>query len=75
MHDAIIAERQGIPALAVMTTKFVTAADLMAKVLGLSGYEYCTIAHPISSASTDELRQRAETVMDFLPQLLVDKDA
>ncbi|MDA1369488.1 MAG: hypothetical protein O2971_01835 [Proteobacteria bacterium] len=73
MHDAIIAERLGIPALAVMTTKFVTAADLMAKVLGLSGYKYCTIAHPISSATTDELRQRAETVIDILPQLIVEQ--
>jgi len=42
-----------------MTTKFVTAAELMARVLGAEGYRFVTIDHPISSASQDELAARA----------------
>ena len=47
--------------MAVMTTRFVTAAEMMARVLGFPGYEFATIAHPISSASDAALRAMAET--------------
>ena len=42
-----------------MTTKFVSAAELMARVLGADGYPFVTIDHPISSASIDVLSERA----------------
>ena len=42
-----------------MTSKFVTAAELMARVLGAEDYRFVTIDHPISSASQDELAARA----------------
>jgi hypothetical protein len=45
--------------MAVMTTRFVSAAELMARVLGFAGYEFAVIAHPISSASDDALREMA----------------
>ena len=44
-----------------MTTKFVSAAELMARVLGADGYPFVTIDHPISSASLDLLAQHAQT--------------
>jgi hypothetical protein len=45
--------------MAVMTTRFVSGAELMARVLGFPGYEFAVIAHPISSASDDALREMA----------------
>ena len=42
-----------------MTTNFVSAAELMAKVLGMPGYAFATIDHPVSSATDADLRQRA----------------
>ena len=42
-----------------MTTKFVSAADLMSRVLGADGYRYVVIEHPISSASMEALAERA----------------
>jgi hypothetical protein len=45
--------------MAVMTTRFVSAAELMARVLGFSGYAFATIAHPISSADDAALRAMA----------------
>jgi hypothetical protein len=45
--------------MAVMTTRFVSAAELMARVLGFPGYRFAVIAHPISSAGDDALRARA----------------
>ena len=49
----------GVPSVAVITERFVSAADLMASVLGATGYEFVTIAHPISSRSEAELAEEA----------------
>ena len=42
-----------------MTTMFVSAADVMARALGAEGHRYVVIEHPISSASTEMLAERA----------------
>jgi len=42
-----------------MTEEFVSAAELMGQVLGADGYPFVVIPHPISSASPDELTERA----------------
>ena len=53
-----------------MTTKFVSAAELMARVLGADSYPFVVIDHPISSASGKVLdnwaRQAARESMDLL---------
>jgi hypothetical protein len=57
--------------MAVMTTRFVSAAELMARVLGFPGYEFATIAHPVSSATDDELRAMAVAAIDQARRLLL----
>ncbi|MCP3934746.1 MAG: hypothetical protein GY708_05165 [Actinomycetia bacterium] len=47
-----------------MTEKFVTAADLMARVLGADGFAFAIIPHPISSASPDDLMSAANQAAD-----------
>ena len=42
-----------------MTARFVSAAELMARVLGMPGYPFVIIPHPVSSASDSELRDMA----------------
>jgi len=64
LHDAIIGDRLGIPSAGIMTEKFTSAADLMARVLGAEGYAYAVIDHPISSASPDTLDIRAATAAE-----------
>ncbi len=49
--------------MAVMTTRFTSAAELMARVLGFPGYAFAVIPHPISSASDEELRAMAATAI------------
>lgn len=53
-------ERRGVPAAAIMTSEFTSAARLMARVLGADDYGFVVIDHPIASASTEQLRDRAE---------------
>ena len=57
--------------MAVMTTRFVSAAELMARVLGFPDYAFAVIAHPISSASDDALREMAASAAAQARRLLL----
>jgi len=71
LHDAVTAERLGVPAIGVMTTRFVSAAALMARVLGFDGYRFAVIPHPISSAGDGALRAMAAAVAAEARDMLV----
>lgn len=53
-----------------MTTPFVDAADLMAQVCGMAGYAFAMIDHPVSSASSAALAERARSVATQAATLL-----
>jgi len=59
LHDAIIGERLGLPSAGIMTSNFVSAAELMARALGAEGYRFVVVEHPISSATPEMLTERA----------------
>ena len=69
MHDAVSSERAGTPALGVMTSRFVSAAELMSNVLGAPGYKFAVIDHPVSSASDTELANKAIKVVELIDEL------
>jgi len=71
LHDSIAAERQGVPAIAVMTERFMSAAELMCRVAGMSDYKFVVIGHPISSASDGALAQYARTTVEQARRLLL----
>ncbi len=73
MHDAIISERSGTPAIGIMTNKFTSAAELMASVLGAPNYKFAIIDHPVSSASEDELKERAMRIIQTIEELILKK--
>ncbi|MDA0823237.1 MAG: hypothetical protein O3C28_12555 [Proteobacteria bacterium] len=54
-----------------MTAQFVSAAELMARVLGAEGYQFVTTDHPISSASDRELHKRAKAAVAQSASLLL----
>ena len=60
-----------MPALGVMTARFASAAELMARVLGMPGYEFVVIGHPISSASDETLADYARTTVEAARRLLL----
>lgn len=63
MHDAISAEKLGIPAVAVITDRFLPTARVMASFAGLKDYPVACIAHPISHNTEAEVRAKAEEVV------------
>ena len=64
-------ERAGIPSVGVMTSKFASAAELMARVLGAHGFPFVVIDHPISSATDVELSNRARCAVEDSVELLL----
>ncbi len=55
----MIAERNGVPAVSIMTTAFVDAAELMARVQGVPLHPFAVIEHPIASADSTGIDDRA----------------
>ena len=65
------AERLGVPAISVMTTRFASAAELMSRVLGMPDYRFAVIGHPVSSATDDDLEAMARVAIDQGRRLLL----
>jgi hypothetical protein len=63
VHDAISAEKLGIPAACVITDRFGQSARVMAEFLGMPRYLVATIPHPISDNTEQEIRAKAEAVL------------
>jgi len=66
----VTAELRGIPAVSVMTSAFVDAAELMARVQGMPDHPFAVIEHPIASADGDGLAARAAGAADYAAAVL-----
>jgi hypothetical protein len=73
LHDAVTADRRGVPAVSVMTTAFVDAAEVMARAQGVPDHPFAVIQHPISSADDAGLMARAQAAVDRAATILLDK--
>ena len=54
-----------------MTTRCVSAAELMCRVLGVPGFKFAVIDHPISSASDQRLADYARATIVQARQILL----
>jgi len=54
-----------------MTERFVSAAGLMARVLGFQDYRFAVIGHPISSAGDEGLRAMAAVAIEQARAILI----
>jgi hypothetical protein len=54
-----------------MTTRFVGAAELMCRVLGVPDFKFAVIDHPISSASDERLAACARATIEQARQILL----
>lgn len=71
MHDAITAEKAGVPAAAIMTDAFVATADALAAACGMPGYPFAVIRHPIAPDGDDALRAKAAEAVAQCQELLL----
>ena len=71
MHDAIEAERLGIPAVAIITDRFVRTAQSVSQVNSLKDYPFAVIPHPVANNDDNVLREKARIALaDILPMLM-----
>jgi hypothetical protein len=70
LHDAITAEKAGIPAAGVMTDAFVDTAHALARACGMPGYPFVVIPHPIAPDDDDALRRKAAVAVTRCVELL-----
>jgi hypothetical protein len=54
-----------------MTARFVSAAEMMCRVLGMPDYKFAVIGHPISNASDAQLADYARATIVQARQLLL----
>jgi hypothetical protein len=59
LHDSVQFEKQGRPAVTVITTAFETAAGVRAVVLGLPDHPTVMVDHPLTGRSPAEVEAMA----------------
>jgi len=72
VHDTTWFEIQGLPAVFVASTEFIDAAEKQAAMLGLPDVQRIFVPHPIQDATDEEMRDRADAVVDQVIDALVD---
>jgi polysaccharide pyruvyl transferase WcaK-like protein len=71
LHDAITAEKAGVPAVGIMTAAFVDTAHALAQACGMPGYPFALIAHPIAPDGDEALRRKAAEAVHQCQELLL----
>jgi alkanesulfonate monooxygenase SsuD/methylene tetrahydromethanopterin reductase-like flavin-dependent oxidoreductase (luciferase family) len=74
LHDTVWFEIQGKPAVSIASSEFVDAAETQAKALGMDGARRLFVAHPIQDATDDEMRAKADGVIDAVIDALTRND-
>jgi hypothetical protein len=66
VHDSVQSEAAGIPATTVITEAFPTIADGTAATLGVPGYHYAVVPHPIWTRDAEWIRATAEEIAETI---------
>ena len=61
-----------MPAVFIASTEFVTAADAQSKALGFPDVKRIFVPHPIQDANDDEMRAKADAIIEQIIDALVD---
>lgn len=70
MHDTVWFETAGRPAVSIASTEFASAAAVQAAALGLPEVPRVFVPHPIQDATDDEMRAKADAVVDAVVKAL-----
>ena len=72
MHDTTWFEVQGKPSVFIASSAFVDAAEKQAAALGLPEVRRIFVPHPIQDANDDEMRAKADAIVEQVIEALVD---
>lgn len=68
--DAVILEKAGIPAIAIVTDAFQATAREMAELWGVPNFRFVMMPHPLASLTPREIDERAEELVGKVVALL-----
>jgi hypothetical protein len=68
--DAILLERAGLPAVAIVTDVFRTTGAAMAASWGMTGFRFLETPHPIANLGDKDLDARADQLVEPVVALL-----
>jgi hypothetical protein len=72
VHDTTWFEINKIPSVFLASSEFVVAAEAQAEALGLPDVRRIFVPHPIQDANDDEMRAKADAIVDEVIAALVD---
>jgi hypothetical protein len=72
LHDGISFEQLGKRAVVLCTEPFEVTAKNIARIMGLPGYPFMMVQHPIGSCTTIELKSRAEVAYSQVLRILLE---
>ena len=61
-----------MPSVFIASTEFVDAAEVQSKALGLPDVKRVFVPHPIQDATDDEMRAKADAIVEEVIAALVD---
>jgi hypothetical protein len=70
VHDGIELESRGTPCVAIHTEVFRNSATVHAMAFGRPGFPSVFVSHPIANVTADEVRAKAEEVIDEIARIL-----
>jgi len=72
VHDTTWLEFNGIPSVFIASDEFEEAAEAQAESLGLPEVRRLFVPHPIQDANDDEMREKADAIVDDVIAALID---
>jgi len=72
VHDTTWFEINGKPSVFIASSEFIDAAEVQAEALGLPDVRRIFVPHPIQDATDDEMREKADAIVDMVIDALVD---
>ena len=73
MHDGIAFEERNIPTAVLATEVFLNAAIAQAEALGMPSFQVISVPHPVQNLTPEEVRQRADNVIEEVVRKLVQR--
>ena len=71
MLDGILFEKEGLPAVSIVTDQFEDTGRAMAQCWGAADYTFLSIPHPIANLTEEQLDQRAREIVPKITDLLL----
>jgi hypothetical protein len=72
VHDTTWFEINGMPSVFIASSEFVGAAVAQSEALGFPDVRRIFVPHPIQDATDDEMRAKADAIVDMVIEALVD---